>query len=104
MPQLNQDEIRTLLDALEVWKDMLPMEGDDAAHMIRGLMSGDRDQIQEAVKKAADESYRKRMSRKETAILLQAKLIQMRDAMDVQVGSEFLRRGGDEPTAEPSAP
>lgn len=88
---LSQDDIKVLLDAVEMWKDAMPMEGAHMVGVMHGMMQGDEQQIKEALVKAAQEAERKRTTRKETGILLQAKLIQMRDQLIVKEELNLLR-------------
>jgi len=88
---LTQEDFNTLLEAVELWKDMMPMEGNQLGEIVQGFMSGDKEQAMARVRAAAEEAGRKHRSRKEQGILLQAKLIQMRDKADLQEVAEFIK-------------
>lgn len=93
MPQLTSEEINTLLEAVEMWKEMVQVEGHQLAAVFGSMASGDEEQIKAAMTNAHEEARRKRTSRKEQGILLQAKLIQMRDSKDINEAAEFLKKG-----------
>lgn len=90
---LTQEDINLLLEAVETWKDIMPVEGHHMEVMMSGIVSGNPEQFKEAMGKAVEEAGRKRRSRKEQAILIQAKLIQMRDKMDVQEALQSASKG-----------
>ena len=90
---LTQDDYNTLIEAVEIWKDMMPMEGHQFGDMMTALTSGDSDKLKSVLTNTKEEVGRKRQSRKEQAILLQAKLIQMRDAADLQEVIQSLKTG-----------
>jgi len=93
MPQLTSEEINLLLEAVETWKEMMPVDGHELAEMMSGVLLGDKEQIKAAMTNVHEEARRKRILRKEQGILIQAKLIQIRDSRDVNEAAEFLKKG-----------
>ena len=89
---LSSDEINMLLEAIEIWKEMTPVESGNMVAIMNGIVTGDQEEMKAVIHNALEEAHRKRTSRKERGILLQAKLIEMRDKMDVSEAAEFLRK------------
>ena len=87
LPELSDDDLATLLEALEAWE-----RKDDAGTMfgdvVEMILGGDDPRMQQRVREARAADVRKRQQavevRKERSILLRAKLLTLRDRRRVE--------------------
>ncbi len=78
--KLDGDELTVLIEALEAWihKDA---SGEMISSLIFGLFGKDDVKMEQKMADMRAESDQKKVLRKDRAILIQAKLIQMRDGL-----------------------
>jgi len=89
---LTRDEINQLIDAVETWSRTNEVPGSKLFSMMMGNM-GDPEKSKEMIDSFHEEMSRKANSKREQGILLQAKLIRMRDQADLDEAKEFLKNG-----------
>jgi hypothetical protein len=92
MPDLTREDINQLIDAVETWSRTNEVDGSKMLSMMMGNM-GDPQKSKEMIEAFNDEMRRKSASKREQGILLQAKLIQLRDKMDISRAADFLKTG-----------
>lgn len=83
---LTADDLNVLIEAVEAWesKDFASeMMGDMVEAMLIGKDPESRAEYEAKSKQRKDDYKRNQRQRKDRSILLRAKLIQLRDAMDV---------------------
>lgn len=90
---LTYEDVKILLDAVDEWKDAPSSDGFSGALlglMINGEKTKEDRQIE--FSKGLEEARRKSKSRQETAVLLKAKLIHLRDSLAIEdINSEIVR-------------
>lgn len=84
--KLTREEIELMNQALESWVGQPAMSSLLAGMVCAGLRGPgfSKEDAEKAAKEAADEADAKVRARRERAILLQAKLIQMRDSAEIE--------------------
>jgi L-fucose isomerase-like protein len=91
--QLTTAEIETLISALNIWKDNTVDTGD---LMRRVFSCSSTEEANKKLEQIKEDAMREQRQRQEIAILLQAKLLMMRnlvDKLDIQGVAEALREG-----------
>ena len=89
---LNREDINQLIEAVEVWSRTNEVDGRQMLAMMSGSL-GEPDKSKEMIDAFHEEMQRKSKSKREQGILLQAKLIQWRDQMDISGAADFLKKG-----------
>lgn len=84
MEKLTSDDISILLESLKAWEEK-DLAGDLMSTLLEGMLLKPRNEMEEAQQKADREAKRakadsERAYRKERSVLLQAKLISMRNS------------------------
>ena len=92
MPDLSRDEFNQLIEAVETWSRTREVNGNKFMSMMVESM-GDPEKSKAMIDAFNEEMQRKAASKRERGILLQAKLIQMRDKADINEAAQFLKRG-----------
>ena len=92
MPELTRDEINQLIDAVETWSQTNEAPSNHMLSMMIGSI-GNAEKSKEVAAALNEEMRRKAKARREQGILLQAKLIQLRDKADINEAAQFLRNG-----------
>ena len=92
MPDLTRDEFNQLIDAVETWSRTNEVNGNKFMSMMADSM-GDPEKGKQMIEAFNEEMQRKATSKREQGILLQAKLIQLRDKADINEAAQFLKNG-----------
>ena len=94
--ELNKKDIKILLEALDTWESK-----EASTHLMSllmgGMLSRDSESAEKLLNKTNEDYNQKEKERelkKETAILLKAKLISMKDKIESQEALTYLQNGG----------
>ncbi len=82
MEQLAIKDFTLLIEALDCWENK-PSSSAMVSSMMTAVLLPDKDKVEESTNKIMDEAKEKVVIRKERATLLKAKLLAMRDAVDL---------------------
>ena len=94
MENLTRKEIDTLVDALEAWEQR-DIGGEILLSLMEAMFTKDdpvaREEMKKEEKKRKDEAEMQQRERKETSLLLKAKLIQMKAGLLVDDANKILQ-------------